>query len=202
MPTALAQLPLPSARNSMPSPPEAFFQASITNTSFTPVTATVLIPLALIAARFFTKPGRWFLWQVGVNAPGTANSTTFLPLNNSSVVIGFGPSPVITVKLPLGTLSPTLIAMIRVLSQGYGIDYGRQVSASGELVETVSGLNGFAARDGGQPQRGAFATLAGRQSVEDEGKSLQTRRRTRDRLRQGERPLRGRAFGEQHRRRA
>src|ERR1700688_3835770 len=99
----------------MASPPDAFFQASITNTSLTPVTAMVLTPLALIAAAFFTKPGRWFLWQGGVNAPGTANSTTFLPLNNSSVVSGFGPSPVITVKEPLGTRSPTLIAMISIL---------------------------------------------------------------------------------------
>src|ERR1700675_201744 len=112
---ALAQLPLPSARNSIASPPEAFFHASITNTSLTPVTAMVSMPLPLIAAAFFTKPGRWFLWQVGVKAPGTANSTTFLPLNNSSVVFGFGPSPVITVKEPLGTRSPTLIAMISIL---------------------------------------------------------------------------------------
>src|SRR5258708_2196150 len=120
MPTALAQAALPSARNSMPSPPEAFFQASITNTSLTPVTATVSTPLLLMAPRFFTKLGRWFLWQVGVNAPGTANSTTFLPLKSSSVVIGFGPSAVITVNVPLGTLSPTLIAMTCFLSPRYG----------------------------------------------------------------------------------
>jgi spore maturation protein SpmA len=37
-------------------------------------------------------------------------------LNNSSVVIGFGPSAVITVKEPLGTRSPTLIVMISILS--------------------------------------------------------------------------------------
>ena len=59
----------------------------------------VSMPLALIASAFFTKPGRWFLWQVGVKAPGTANSTTFLPLKISSVVFGFGPSAVITVKV-------------------------------------------------------------------------------------------------------
>jgi hypothetical protein len=51
-------------------------------------------------------------WQVGVKAPGTANNTAFLPLNKSSVVFGFGPSAVIIMKLPLGTRSPTLIAMI------------------------------------------------------------------------------------------
>ena len=86
----------------MPSPPEAFFQASMTNTSLTPVTAMVSMPLALMAAAFFTKPGRWFLWQVGVKAPGTANSTTFLPLNNSSVVFGFGPSAVMTRECRVG----------------------------------------------------------------------------------------------------
>src|SRR6187401_3062448 len=117
------------------------------------------MPLALIAAAFFTKPGRWLLLQVGVKAPGTANSTTFLPLNNSSVVIGFGPSPVITVKLPLGTLSPTLIAMTHILSQGMGLIMGAQVSACGELVETVSGLNGLVAGDRGQSQRGALSGL-------------------------------------------
>jgi len=42
---------LPSARNStLPSPPDAFFQASMTNWSFTPVTAMVSMPFALIAA--------------------------------------------------------------------------------------------------------------------------------------------------------
>ena len=66
---------------------------------------------------------------VGVNAPGTANSTTFLPLNNSSVVFGFGPSAVITVKAPLGTRSPTLIAMTRILSQGCGLVLSAQTSA-------------------------------------------------------------------------
>src|ERR1700748_3184816 len=66
---ALAKSPLPSDRNTILSPPDAFFQASITNTSLTPVTAMVLTPLALIAAAFFTKPGRWFLWQGGGDAP-------------------------------------------------------------------------------------------------------------------------------------
>jgi len=33
-----------------------------------------------------------------------------------SVVIGFGPSALITMKVPLGTRSPTLIAMIFILS--------------------------------------------------------------------------------------
>src|SRR6476660_3965430 len=128
MPTALAQAALPSARNSIASAPADFFQAFITNTSLTPVTAMVSTPLALIAAAFFTKPGRWLLLQVGVNAPGTANSTTFLPLNNSSVVFGFGPSAVITVKVPLGTRSPTLIAIL-VSSRRLWISLGGQTTA-------------------------------------------------------------------------
>ena len=52
------------------------------------------------------------LLQVGVKAPGTANSTTFLPLKMSSVVFGLlGPSAVITRNVALGSLSPTLMGM-------------------------------------------------------------------------------------------
>ena len=51
------------------------------------------------------------LLQVGVKAPGTANSATFLPLKMSSVVFGFGPSAVITRNVALGRLSPTLMGM-------------------------------------------------------------------------------------------
>src|ERR1043166_4831072 len=115
-PSALAKFALPSARNStLPSAPLAFFQAFITNTSFTPVAAMVSMPLALILSALVTKPGRWFLSQVGVNAPGTANSTTFLPLKISSVDCGFGPSAVIVMNVALGKRSPTLMAMIRPL---------------------------------------------------------------------------------------
>src|SRR5262245_35119208 len=91
----------------------AFFHAFMTNTSLTPVTAMVATPLALMASAFFTKPRRWLLLQVGVKAPGTANSTTFLPLKSSSLVLGLGPSAVITMNVAAGTRSPTLIAMIK-----------------------------------------------------------------------------------------
>src|SRR5467141_719125 len=122
MSIALANSPLPSARNSiLPSALLAFFHASITKPSLTAVTAMESTPLALMAAAFFTKPGMWFLWQVGVKAPGTANSTTFLPLKMSSVVMGLGPSAVITVNVALGSLSPTLMAMACVLSH-WGVD--------------------------------------------------------------------------------
>ncbi len=62
----------------------------------------VSTPFALMASAFFTKPGRWFLWHVGVNAPGTANRTTFLPLKTSSVVFQPGPSAVITLNFASG----------------------------------------------------------------------------------------------------
>jgi threonine dehydrogenase-like Zn-dependent dehydrogenase len=60
------------------------------------------------------------LWQVGVNAPGTANSTTFLPLKISSLVFGAGPSGVMVLKVAAGMRSPTLIVMVVFLSQIVG----------------------------------------------------------------------------------
>src|SRR5579862_1624599 len=112
MSIALAKSALPSARKSTLSPaPVDFFHASITKTSLTPVTAMVLTPLALKAAALFKKLGMCMLVQVGVNAPGTANSATFLPLKMSSVVFGLGPSAVMTRNVALGNLSPTLMGM-------------------------------------------------------------------------------------------
>src|SRR5512141_425385 len=120
MSIALANSPLPSARKSiLPSAPVAFFQASITNASLTPVTAMVLMPFALNAATLFRKLGMCRLLQVGVKAPGTANSATFLPLKMSSVVLGLlGPSAVITRNVALGSLSPTLMGMVFLLRCG------------------------------------------------------------------------------------
>src|SRR5476651_1188213 len=112
MSMALANSPLPSARNSiLPSAPVDFFQASITKASLTAVTAMVSMPLALRAAALSTKLGKCVLVQVGVKAPGTANRATFLPLKISSVVLGLGPSAVITRKVAVGSLSPTLMGM-------------------------------------------------------------------------------------------
>ena len=54
-------------------------QAFITNASFTDRQAIVATPLLLMSAAFSTKPGRCLASQVGVNAPGTENSTTFCP---------------------------------------------------------------------------------------------------------------------------
>src|ERR1035438_8173461 len=112
MSIALANSPLPSARKSiLPTAPVDFFQASMTNTSLTPVTAMLSTPLALKASTLFRKLGMCRLLQVGVNAPGTANRATFLLLKMSSVVLGLGPSAVIMRNVALGNLSPTLMGM-------------------------------------------------------------------------------------------
>ena len=67
--------------------------------------------LALKAATLLRKLGICMFEQVGVKAPGTANSATFLPLKISSVVFGLGPSAVMTRNVVVGSLSPTLMGM-------------------------------------------------------------------------------------------
>jgi len=54
--------------------------------------------------------------QVGVNAPGTENNTTFLPPNNSPVLMGLGPLAVMVVKVAAGTLSPARMLMSALLN--------------------------------------------------------------------------------------
>src|ERR1700679_2046821 len=109
---ALANSALPSDKNSILEPaPVDFFQASNTHKSLTPVTGIVSTPLPLKASAFFKKPGRWLLLHVGVNAPGTAKSTTFLPLNISAVVFTAGPSGPITRNFASGRRSPTFTGM-------------------------------------------------------------------------------------------
>jgi hypothetical protein len=88
-------------------------QAFITKTSLTETQAIVSTPLAFSSAAFSLKPGRCLAEQVGVKAPGTANSATVLPLKMSSVVTGAGPSAVLVMKVAAGSVSPTLIAMGR-----------------------------------------------------------------------------------------
>ena len=78
----------------LPSTPCSLAQAAITNASFTAMHAIVSTPFALRASAFCTKLGRCLTLQVGVNAPGTANNTTFLPLKISSVEVSLGPSGV------------------------------------------------------------------------------------------------------------
>src|SRR5258708_31607940 len=83
----------------------------MTNTSLTAVHAMVSTPFFLSCSASSTKPGKCFASQVGVNAPGTENSTTVFPPNSSSVLTFFGPSLDMVVNLPAGILSPTLMVM-------------------------------------------------------------------------------------------
>src|SRR5580698_9435305 len=84
----------------------------MTKASLTEMQAMVSTPLALIESAFCTNPGRCLALQVGVKAPGTANSTTFFPLKISSVDTSFGPSAVAIISFIDGIVSPTLIAMV------------------------------------------------------------------------------------------
>src|SRR5437763_9492603 len=71
--------------------------------------AIVSTPFALSLSASATNPGTCFAEQVGVNAPGSAKATTFLPgAKSSSVVMGLGPSGPSMRSVALGTLSPTL----------------------------------------------------------------------------------------------
>src|SRR5262244_4475920 len=161
---ALAKSPFPSARKSILSAPVAFFQASMTNTSLTDVSATVLTPFAFIASACCVIEGTCILWQVLVNARGTANSATFLPLKMSSVVFHAGPSDVMTRNFASGSRSPTLMGMVlflslrlnRVVSLAVPLadpaagPTRAQISAPVELVETCHDLDCEIARDGGE----------------------------------------------------
>ena len=112
-PSALVKSPLPSPSIRMsPSTDWLSPQAFMTKASLTDTQAMASTPLALKSARWSLKPGRWRAEQVGVKAPGTANSATFLPAKISSVVIGLGPSAVPAEKVAAGSLSPTLMVMV------------------------------------------------------------------------------------------
>src|SRR5579859_4635937 len=90
----------------------------MTKASLTERQAITSTPLLLISEASCLKPGRCLAEQVGVNAPGSANSATFLPPKNSSVVTGLGPSAVARVRVTLGSLSPTLMVMDPFLWMG------------------------------------------------------------------------------------
>src|ERR1700736_3703498 len=197
---ALAKAALPSARNSiLPSASVFFFHASITNTSLTPVTAMVSMPLALILSALVRKPGRGFLWQGGVKAPGTANSTPFLPLNMSSVVCGLGPSAVITVNVAGGRRSPTLMVMMLPLwlSGLVSVKSEAQSSDLRGLVEPKWHLDRPIPGDGGEAQCGTVGLRIGRQPVELERKTLLPGGCAGNRFGHRQGPIRGRGFREQ-----
>jgi len=58
------------------------------------------------------KPGKCLAEHVGVKAPGSAKTATFLPAKKSSVFTGCGVPPFISMSIAEGSLSPTLMAMI------------------------------------------------------------------------------------------
>ena len=69
-------------------------------------------PFALISVAFATNPGKCFAEHVGVKAPGTAKTTTFLPAKSCSVLISVTPSDVLCFSVPLGILSPALMLIL------------------------------------------------------------------------------------------
>src|SRR4029453_413153 len=97
----------------MASPTPAYLpQPFMTKTSLTAMHTILSTPLPRSAAALSTKPGRCLASQVGVNAPGTENSTT-RPLPRSSAAVTLtGPSAPMIFSLPSGILSPALIVII------------------------------------------------------------------------------------------
>src|SRR5438094_317166 len=92
--------------------PEDFPHASMTKASFTATHTMSSTPLARIFWASATKPGRCFMEQVGVKAPGTAKRTTLFPLNISPRATSFGAPSFISLSFKSsGSVSPTLIAM-------------------------------------------------------------------------------------------
>jgi len=59
------------------------------------------------------------LLQVGVNAPGTPNRTTFLAPNTSAVDSSFGPSAVRVLKVASGSFWPTAMVMLHLVRKGW-----------------------------------------------------------------------------------
>ena len=120
-PIALVSAAEPSATMVMSSvTPADLPQAPMTKASLTDRQTMASTPFALMAAACSTKPGRCLAEQVGVNAPGTAKSTTFLPLNRSSVETSFGPSAVARISFIDGMASPTLIWLMSEYPQWSG----------------------------------------------------------------------------------
>ena len=64
--------------------------ACITNKSLTAIHAIVSTPKSFNLFDSIPNPGQWSFVQVGVNAPGTPNNTTFFPLKISSVAKELG----------------------------------------------------------------------------------------------------------------
>src|SRR5262245_9560874 len=175
-PTALENSALPPASIITLSP--VFWslpQASITNASLTDRQAIVSTPLALSAPALCTNPGRCLAEQVGVKAPGRANSTTVLPLNRSSVEMVWMPSEFLYFRFVAGILSPTLMVMMlpsflncRVMARSGAGRQGRAVATKivSRRAES-SGLIGRCRSTARRPREGVkhcrFAQQLGQQ---------------------------------------
>src|SRR5690554_3434651 len=119
MPNAVPSISRPSARAKSPLPSESMRspagtcwlspQACITKGSLTAMQATSM-PRSLNSSKRSTKPGRWCSEQVGVKAPGTANSTTFLCANRVGVSMVCTP-PSICLSVTSGMASPIWMGM-------------------------------------------------------------------------------------------
>src|SRR5215469_13318259 len=141
-PTALVKSPLPSA--SIITLSSTFWslpQASMTKASLTERQAMASTPLALIAWKLFTKPGTCLAEQVGVKAPGSANSATFLPEKKSSVFTGVGLPSCISIRVAEGILSPTLIVMnVSVLKRSADFGCGCGVIMPCDVIQCPGGV--------------------------------------------------------------
>lgn len=67
---------------SSPLTPLTLPQAFMTHESLLAIQATTSTPLLFSSPIFSIYGGRWRAWQPGVKAPGTENSTTFLPFHS------------------------------------------------------------------------------------------------------------------------
>src|SRR5262245_20343507 len=83
----------------------------MTNGSFTERQTISSTPFLRSSADFSTNPGRCFIEQVGVYAPGTAKNTTVRPLVSSPIDTSFGPPSPISLSFTSGSASPALMPM-------------------------------------------------------------------------------------------
>src|SRR5213075_373601 len=99
---------------------------AMTNASFVATHHTSLTPLPFSASLFCRYPGTCFAEQVGVYAPGRPKIAIFLPFTASPTLTSLGgiahcvpeSNSVLSINLPSGSLSPTLIAMGNVSWDG------------------------------------------------------------------------------------
>ena len=116
---SLRSTSVPSARVNFPRPSDSIIilsstsrlspQARITKASFTEMHANVSTPALQSSLALATNPGRCREEHVGVKAPGSAKSTTFLPLAQRSETFTVWQCPALSKyeNTPSGSCSPT-----------------------------------------------------------------------------------------------